>query len=168
MDKQCVYESLPFVQAIGVHQLWLSDNANSHYGPELWTLFQNYFYLIFYSADKIWYEYNSLNVEIFWNEFVTSQLTCPGEFEPGKAHYSTPIFFDQLFLIRAYWTDFLERHIEIKSYQPFWCRNFSVTHEFGQIFSSFALKICCSVKSWGNQTEKDIFLDNMAFIWIRL
>ena len=26
-----------------------------------------------------------------------------GEFEPGNAHYSTPSFFDQLFLIRAYW-----------------------------------------------------------------
>ena len=26
-----------------------------------------------------------------------------GKFEPGKAQYSTPIFFDQLFLIRAYW-----------------------------------------------------------------
>ena len=25
-----------------------------------------------------------------------------GEFEPGKAQYSTPNFFDQLFLIRAY------------------------------------------------------------------
>ena len=25
-----------------------------------------------------------------------------GEFEPGKAQYSTPIFFDRLFLIRAY------------------------------------------------------------------
>ena len=24
-----------------------------------------------------------------------------GEFEPGKAQYSTPIFFDQLFLIRV-------------------------------------------------------------------
>ena len=26
-----------------------------------------------------------------------------GEFEPGKAQYSTPIFFDQLFFIRVYW-----------------------------------------------------------------
>ena len=26
-----------------------------------------------------------------------------GEFEPGKVQYSTPKFFDQLFLIRAYW-----------------------------------------------------------------
>ena len=25
-----------------------------------------------------------------------------GEFEPGKGQYSTPSFFDQLFLIRAY------------------------------------------------------------------
>ena len=26
-----------------------------------------------------------------------------GEFEPGKVQYSTPNFFDRLFLIRAYW-----------------------------------------------------------------
>ena len=26
-----------------------------------------------------------------------------GEFEPGKAQYSTPNSFDRLFLIRAYW-----------------------------------------------------------------
>ena len=26
-----------------------------------------------------------------------------GEFKPGKVQYSTPKFFDQLFLIRAYW-----------------------------------------------------------------
>ena len=26
-----------------------------------------------------------------------------GEFEPGKVQYSTPKFFDRLFLIRAYW-----------------------------------------------------------------
>ena len=71
-------------------------------------------------------------------------------------------------LFQACPADFLERHIKIKSYQPFWCWNFLITHEFGQIFSSFALKICCSVKSSGYQTENDIFLDNMAFIWINL
>ena len=65
-------------------------------------------------------------------------------------------------------TDFLERHNKIKSYQPFWCWNFLITHEFGQIFSSLALKISCSVKSWGYQTENDIVLDIMAFIWIKL
>ena len=27
---------------------------------------------------------------------------CHGEFEPGKAQYSTPTFFDRLFLIRTY------------------------------------------------------------------
>ena len=70
--------------------------------------------------------------------------------------------------ISVMYSDFLERHIKIKSYQPFWCWNFLITHEFGQIFSSFALKICCSVKSWGYQTENDIFLDIMAFIWIKL
>ena len=26
-----------------------------------------------------------------------------GKFEPGKAQYSTQIFFDRLFLIRVYW-----------------------------------------------------------------
>ena len=54
--------------------------------------------------------------------------------------------------------DFLERHIKIKSYQPFWCWNFLITHEFGQIFSSVALKLCCSLKSSGYQTEKIIFM----------
>jgi hypothetical protein len=29
-----------------------------------------------------------------------------------------------------------------------------ITHEFGQIFSSVALKVCCSLKSSGYQTEK--------------
>ena len=76
------------------------------------------------------------------------------------------------FSVEADWvvlrTGFLECHIKIKYYQPFWCWTFLITHEFGQIFSSFALKICYSVKSWGNQTENDIFLDNMAFIWIKL
>ena len=82
--------------------------------------------------------------------------------------------------IRAHWKkrskslesmsrpDFLERHIKKKSYQPFWCWNFLITHEFGQTFSSFALKIGWSIKSWGYQTENDIFLDNVAFIWIKL
>ena len=27
-----------------------------------------------------------------------------GEFEPGKVQYSTPNFFDRLYLIRAYWS----------------------------------------------------------------
>ena len=55
-------------------------------------------------------------------------------------------------------SDFLERHIKIKSYQPFWCWYFLITHEFGQIFSSVALKVCCSLKSSGYQTEKIIFM----------
>ena len=42
----------------------------------------------------------------------------------------------------------------IKSYQPFWCWNFLIAHEFGQIFSSLALKVWCSLKSWGYKTEK--------------
>ena len=50
--------------------------------------------------------------------------------------------------------DFLERHIKIKSYQPFWCWHFLITHEFGQIFSSVTLKVCCSSKPLGYQTKK--------------
>jgi hypothetical protein len=57
-------------------------------------------------------------------------------------------------MLRKFWSDFLERHIKIKSYQPFWCWNFLITHEFGQIFSSVALKVCCSLKSSGYQAEK--------------
>ena len=81
------------------------------------------------------------------------------------------IRWERWFFVRRMYvspSDFLERHTKIKSYQPFRCRNFLITHEFGQIFSSFVLKIFCSVKSWGYQTENDIFLDNMAFIWIKL
>ena len=55
-------------------------------------------------------------------------------------------------------SDFLERRIKIKSYQPFWCWNFLITHEFGQIFSSVALKVCCCLKPSGYQTEKIIFM----------
>ena len=60
--------------------------------------------------------------------------------------------------------EFLERRIKIKSYQPFWCRNFLITHEFGQIFSSFVVKIGCSIEIL---RLSDIFLHNMAFIWIK-
>ena len=34
--------------------------------------------------------------------FHTLKQGCHGEFEPGKAQYSTPNFFDRLSLIRAY------------------------------------------------------------------
>ena len=65
-------------------------------------------------------------------------------------------------------SDSLERRIKIKSYQPFWCWNFLITHEFGQIFSSVALKLCCSLKSSGYQTEKNhlygINIQGLAFL----
>jgi hypothetical protein len=43
-----------------------------------------------------------------WYFWPSQALICHcqgrhGEFEPGKAQYSTPNFFDRLFLIRAYW-----------------------------------------------------------------
>ena len=104
-------------------------------------------------------------------------MPCVMQCAPFSANFSTrknALFkkaaFYVLYLV-GYWpnlADFLERRIKLKSYQPFWCWNFLITHEFGQIFSSVALKVCCSVKSLGYQTENDIFLDNMAFIWIKL
>ena len=43
---------------------------------------------------------------IIYNKFLAFSLSLTqgrhSEFEPGKAQYSTPNFFDQLFLIRAY------------------------------------------------------------------
>ena len=95
----------------------------------------------------------------------------------GKEHFFVLVisrsftnYVDKLIVLyyRVSQADFLERHIKKKSYQPFWCWNFLITHEFGQTFSSFALKIGWSIKSWGYQTENDIFLDNVAFIWIKL
>ena len=37
-------------------------------------------------------------------EILTPYQRRHGEFEPGKAQYSTPNCFDQLFLIRVYWS----------------------------------------------------------------
>ena len=65
---------------------------------------------------------------------------------PWNSWVQVVVVCTTLCTIPSYQPDFLECHIKIKSYQPFWCWNFLITHEFGQIFSYFVLKICCSVK----------------------
>ena len=53
-------------------------------------------------------QWSNCKHEIQWFTTPSTLLHCTeqgrhGEFEPGKAQYSTPIFFDQLFFIRVYW-----------------------------------------------------------------
>ena len=61
------------------------------------------------SKEKYFKAAEQCTVVFFWSsaidrEFFTRILQGrQGEYEPGKAQYSTPNIFDQLFLIRAYW-----------------------------------------------------------------
>ena len=45
---------------------------------------------------------SSLNQTVIGDTYTHLRQGRHGEFELGKAQYSTPIFVDQLFLIRAY------------------------------------------------------------------